>query len=46
VYTAALVGRSQRTWFGSFQINQRLIHEYRVAAALAKLANAPPLEGA
>ena len=26
VYTAAVVGRSQRTWLGSFQISQRLTH--------------------
>jgi hypothetical protein len=32
----ALVGRSQRTWFGSFQISQRLTHGYFCAAAVAK----------
>jgi hypothetical protein len=45
-YVPGLVGRSQRRWFGSFQISQSFTHGYRVAAAAAKAAKDDPETGA
>src|SRR5215210_2335969 len=39
VYVRAEVGRSQRRWFGSFQISQCFTNGYRLAAFAAKPAN-------
>jgi hypothetical protein len=38
-YVLAVVGRRKTERFGSFQIVQCLIHEYRLAAACTKFAN-------